>query len=109
MKNKLYFFLAIAGFCSLVVLMVSCEKDFVAPIAPGVAPVTPASFVEQFNNVGDLSAKGWLFKNNSNPIGQAGWRQGRYESASQVQAKFLAPVPYLGFPAYNASISKRFC
>jgi hypothetical protein len=85
------------------VLVAACVKDRVA-VAPPPPPAPPAtvSFVEEFNNVGDLSGKGWVFKNNSNPIGEAGWRQGRYESAALAQYKFLAPVPFLGFPAYSA-------
>ena len=103
MKNKLHYLFAATAFVGISLLFASCEKDAVAAVQP-TTPVTPsASFVEEFNNVGDLSAKGWVFRNNSNPIGQAGWRQGRYESASLVQYKFLAPVPFIGFPAYSAS------
>ena len=83
--------------------IVSCEKDYVAPVQTPEATPASASFVEQFNNVGDLSTKGWVFKNNSNPVGQAGWRQGRYESASVMQYKFLAPEPFIGFQAYNST------
>lgn len=103
MKNKLHYLVAATAFAGTTLLFASCEKDYVAPVET-VTPVTPSiSFVEEFNNVGDLSAKGWVFKNNSNPIGQAGWRQGRYEAASVVQYNFLAPVPFIGFPAYSAN------
>lgn len=95
-----------AAFVGLACLLASCEKE---PVAAAPAPAPPASmsasFVEQFNNVGELSSRGWVFRNNSRPIGQAGWRQGRYESASVMQYKFLAPEPFIGFPAYNASTS----
>ncbi len=103
MKNKLYFLSVAAAVTGVCLLFASCEKDYVAPAEKKPLPVAaPASFVEEFTNVGDLTAKGWVFKNNSNPIGQSGWRQGRYESASLLQYKFLAPVPYIGFPAYSA-------
>jgi hypothetical protein len=105
MKNKLHYLFAVIAFVGTTLLFASCEKDYVAP-TEAVTPVTPSiSFVEEFNNVGDLAAKGWIFKNNSRPIGQSGWRQGRYESASLVQYKFLAPVPFIGFPAYSANTS----
>jgi hypothetical protein len=89
-------------------LIYSCKKDM-APenrvITPVFPPAQNASFVEEFDTVANLTAKGWVFKNNSNPIGVAGWRQGRYESASTAQYKFLAPVPFVGFPAFSASAS----
>jgi hypothetical protein len=85
------------------ITIAACVKDrqpAAVPVPP--APPATASFVEEFNNVGELSGKGWVFRNNSNPVGEAGWRQGRYESSAQAQYKFLAPVPFLGFPAYSA-------
>ncbi|GAA4732984.1 choice-of-anchor J domain-containing protein [Flavisolibacter ginsenosidimutans] len=105
MNYKFSFLAAATGLASLTLLLLSCEKDYVAPATPSTPAVSSASFVEQFDNVGDLSSKGWVFKNNSNPIGQNGWRQGRYEAASVMQFKFLAPEPFIGFPAYNASKS----
>lgn len=82
----------------------SCQKDQKASSSTPDTPVTTSngSFVEEFDNAGELTGKGWVFVNNSNPIGQSGWRQGRYESAAMVQYKFLAPVSVLGFPAYSA-------
>jgi hypothetical protein len=105
MKNKLYFLSVAAAFAGVSLLFASCEKDYVAPAETSQQPAASASFVEEFANVGDLTSKGWVFKNNSNPIGQSGWRQGRYESASLLQYKFLAPVAYIGFPAYSAENS----
>lgn len=105
MKKSLKVLVA-AGIClSTSFVMTSCEKDAMAAEAEQTPVTASASFVEEFDNVGDLSSKGWSFKNNSEPIGQTGWRQGRYESAAQQQYKFLGPVPYLGFPAYSASKS----
>lgn len=106
MKYKFQFATGLAAFIGLSVMISACEKDVVATQQPTPLPVAAdASFVEEFTNVGDLSGKGWVFRNNSQPIGQAGWRQGRYEAAAQQQAKFLGPDPYLGFPAYSASTS----
>jgi len=81
----------------------ACSKDSVATPEKPVVVATPTSFVEDFNNVGSLTAKGWVIKNNSIPIGQSGWRQGRYEAATGAQYKFVLPVPFYGFPAYSAS------
>ncbi len=105
MKHTVRYVAGLAAFVGLSALMVACEKDYVAPEETQTPTATSASFVEQFNNVGDLSGKGWVFKNNSNPIGQAGWRQGRYEAATVAQYKFLAPVGVIGFQAYNSSTS----
>jgi hypothetical protein len=105
MKNKNILFLT--GLLSMIILvLVSCRKDEVTvpnPPLPGVQP--SASFVEEFDSVGNLTKKGWVFKNNSFPIGQSGWRQGRYEAATGVQYKFVAPVSVYGFPAYSANNS----
>ena len=92
-----------AGLFSIITLIVvSCSKDAVAinPPLPGVK--ASASFVEEFDTVGNLTAKGWIFKNNSFPIGASGWRQGRYEPSTGAQYKFVAPVSYYGFPAFSA-------
>lgn len=89
-----------AAIIGISAILASCEKDAVStPAQTSPLPTTTsASFVEQFNNVGELSNKGWVFKNNSAPIGANGWRQGRYEPAPS--AKF--PEPMIGFPAYNS-------
>lgn len=103
MRNKFTYLAAAGMIMSVTILLASCEKDYVATTPTPTPVANTASFVEEFDNVGNLSAKGWVFRNNSNPIGQTGWRQGRYESAAQQQYKFLGPVPYLGFPAYSAN------
>lgn len=103
MKQNKSLLLIAAGFVMLSATLVACEKDArTTTTTTPTTPTTSASFVEEFTNVGDLSGKGWVFKNNSYPLGAAGWRQGRYESAVQAQYKFLAPVDYIGFPAYSA-------
>jgi hypothetical protein len=83
--------------------IVSCTKDKLKKNTPVSPPVvnTSSSFVEEFNNVSGLPAKGWIFKNNSDPVGTNGWRQGLYEATPT--SKF--PVSVIGFPAYSASSS----
>ncbi len=101
-NNKILLFISIAFFLSMA-FIASCTKDELKknnPPSPFPPPVKNSSFVEEFDTVGNLTSKGWVFKNNSNPVGEAGWRQGRYEAASQV--KFVYVGPYLGFPAYSA-------
>lgn len=78
----------------------SCTKDKLQTAIPPPSPPPSdnSSFSEEFDSVGNLTTKGWIFKNNSQPVGSTGWRQGRYEPAA---SKF--PVPYIGFPAYSSS------
>ena len=101
-NNKILLFISLVFFL-LILFIASCTKDELKtnnPPLPNPPPVKDSSFVEEFDSVGNLTSKGWAFQNNSNPVGQAGWRQGRYEAANQV--KFLSVGPYLGFPAYSA-------
>lgn len=100
------YFIGIIAFAALVTVIISCVKDRSTSIDNSFPQATvPGSFVEEFDSVGNLTAKGWVFKNNSQPIGQTGWRQGRYESAVGMQYKFNAPIPFVGFPAYSAHIT----
>lgn len=93
---------------TLITLVVSCVKERGTGMSNPPLPVTPpASFVEEFTDVSELSSKGWMMKNMSSPVGQTGWRQGRYEAGTMAQYKFLGPVPYVGFPAYSASTSSK--
>lgn len=100
MKNKKVLLYLSLYFLFSVILIFSCTKDKLKNSAPVIPPVDSAksSFVEEFNNVSDLRAKGWIFKNNSDPAGTNGWRQGLYEAAPS--SKF--PVPVIGFQAYSA-------
>lgn len=99
-KSKLLFLVSFGIFITMGIIF-SCTKDELkkSEVPPVVANNNP-SFTEEFDTVGNLVAKGWVFKNNSTPLGQTGWRQGRYEAANQV--KFTTVGPYLGFPAYSA-------
>lgn len=90
--------LSAAVLCTgLSAVLASCEKDYAAPVATPDTPAASASFVEEFNNVSGLAAKGWIIKNNSNPAGGTAWRQGRYETSIKY------PVDFIGFPAYSAN------
>lgn len=101
MKHKKL--LSVAGLLSFITLtLFSCSKDETTNNSPLPAAAKSASFVEEFDTVGNLTSKGWVFRNNSYPIGQSGWRQGRYEASTGAQYKFIAPVPYYGFPAYSS-------
>ena len=108
MKTNKSFIYSVGSLVVITFIIASCKKE-TAPaqrnLTPVFPPVTSASFVEEFDSVSNLTSKGWVFRNNSNPIGQAGWREGRYEAATGIQYKFVAPVPFVGFPAYSASKS----
>jgi hypothetical protein len=104
---KKYYNLSAAVLSLVVVIFIalSCEKDVkqAAPVIPPTpSPVPTGSFVEEFDHVSDLSSKGWVFVNNSDPIGESGWRQGRYESINLANKKLTAGVVAVGFPAYSA-------
>jgi hypothetical protein len=102
MKNNLL--IASSAF-ALATMLLSCVKD-AKPAAEGLPQgFVAGSFTEQFDSVGNLTAKGWVLKNLSEPQGTQGWRQGRYESAQGMQYKFAGPVPFIGFPAFNATKS----
>lgn len=102
MKHNLL--IGIAVFAGVITLALSCVKDPVVKQRPAPLPTAPpVSFVEEFDSVGSLTRKGWVFKNNSEPIGTSGWRQGRYEAVSGPNYKF--PDGFIGFPAYSASKS----
>jgi len=106
---KKYYQLVVAGLLIVTVIFIalSCEKDAktITPAAqPPASPVPTGSFTEEFDNASDLTSKGWMFVNNSFPIGEAGWRQGRYEMVNVGNKKLIGSVT-VGFPAYSASNS----
>src|SRR2546423_1084031 len=108
MKKYYKLLVAFLSVATIIFVAVSCEKDFrpVTPPAPvPVSPVPTGSFSEGFDNVSDLTSKGWMFKNNSDPIGEAGWRQGRYEQINLANKKLATGVVTVGFPAYLATNS----
>ena len=83
-------------FSSVVVLVIfsmlyGCEKDYDAQKAP-----VSKSFTEDFDTVANLYNKGWVFVNNSKPLGAATWQQGVWASGK------LGPD---GFPAFSYKAS----
>lgn len=91
MKNKSVFFLLFPALAFLLVLTNGCEKDYVAP-----AQATTRSFVEEFDTVANLYAKGWVFNNNSRPQGAATWQQGVFAAGK---------TGFDGWPAYSYKAS----
>lgn len=87
---------SIAFFSSFILLLLSCEKDHKpADNTPPPLP-PPISFKEEFDTVANLSHKGWVIRNNSDPYGPFAWRQGKYELGGKLGSEVI------GFPAYSA-------
>jgi hypothetical protein len=106
MKKIYQLSLAFALISGLIVFTLSCQRDYKAEptVAPApVSPVPTGSFSESFDASGDITKKGWVFVNNSDPIGEAGWRTGRYEQINLANKKLTAGVVAVGFPAYRAT------
>ncbi|HYF31777.1 MAG TPA: choice-of-anchor J domain-containing protein [Chitinophagaceae bacterium] len=94
MNKKLLTSLSVLG--AIAVLMVACEKDFKNE-TPAPRPAAPVySFVEEFDTVANLTAKGWVISNKSYPVGPVSWRQGMYELGGKLGSDVV------GFPAYSA-------
>jgi hypothetical protein len=93
------FLLSLLTFSFVIVMIVSCEKDFKADTTPPPPPVVSKSFVEEFDTASNLSKKGWVIINKSYPLGGSAWRQGKYE----LGGKFGNEI--VGFPAYSAVYS----
>jgi hypothetical protein len=71
--KKYYYFLAVALIASLAALVTSCKKN---KSAPPTDIGTRTSFTEEFEDVSQLEAKGWVFKDLSSA--QADWGQGQF-------------------------------
>ncbi|HUC82992.1 MAG TPA: choice-of-anchor J domain-containing protein [Flavisolibacter sp.] len=91
MKNKFSLPLFAAGIVAAFALINGCQKDYVAP-----SPVQSRSFVEDFDTVANLYAKGWVFNNNSRPQGAATWQQGVYA---------VGKLGFDGWPAFSYKAS----
>jgi len=106
MKKVYQLTLALALISGLIVFTLSCQRDYKSEptVAPApVSSVPTGSFNESFDATADLTKKGWVFVNNSDPIGEAGWRTGRYEQINLANKKLTAGVVTVGFPAYRAT------
>jgi len=76
----------------------SCEKESKAPAA---APPPNSSFVEGFDVFANLAASGWVFTNNSSPLGTATWFQGT--TTFSAQSSSLSPTSYAAVNYNSAS------
>lgn len=90
------FLASISVLSVMLMLMAACEKDFKneTPVPKPVPPVI--SFVEEFDTVANLTARGWVIQNNSYPVGPISWRQGMYELGGKLGSDVV------GFPAYSS-------
>ncbi len=86
----------------LTVSFTACERDIKATDDNRPAIVSK-SFVEEFDDFNTLGARGWVFINNSEPVGSQGWRQGKYEV--RFDSKNGQVVD--GFPAYSSQKSQN--
>lgn len=94
-------FLSFSILAAAAVTVVSCEKDAKPSTTPPPPPVVSRSFVEEFDTVSNLSAKGWVIKNNTVPSGPIAWRQGKYELGGKLGNDVV------GFPAFSAVYSQN--
>lgn len=99
MNKQLY--LSLTSLTLLILLIVSCEKDFKAEEKPAPPPVVSKSYKESFDTVSNIAKKGWVIINNSEPLGPISWRQGRYELGGSLGNLVV------GFPAYSAKFSQN--
>lgn len=99
MNKQLY--LSLTSLTLLIVLIVSCEKDFKETEKPAPPPVVSKSYKESFDTVGNIAKKGWVIINNSDPVGPTAWRQGRFEYGGKLGDEVV------GFPAYSGTFSQN--
>ena len=93
------FLASILGVSGIMMLMMACEKDFKNE-TPEPRPAPPVvSFVEEFDTVANLTAKGWVIDNKSYPVGPISWRQGMYELGGKLGSDVV------GFPAYSSKFT----
>jgi hypothetical protein len=94
MKKQLLYILC---FLSLIIfLLAACEKDYKPDDTSPPALPPPISFIEEFDTVANLSGKGWVIQNNSDPYGPFAWRQGKFEMGGKLGSEVV------GFAAYSA-------
>jgi hypothetical protein len=106
MKKYTSISVAFVSIIALIVFALSCQRDYKsepAVVPPPTDPVIKGYFVEHFDTNSDLTKKGWVFKNNSDPLGEAGWRTGRYEQINLANKKLAQGIVTVGFPAYRAT------
>ncbi|HEX6181419.1 MAG TPA: choice-of-anchor J domain-containing protein [Chitinophagaceae bacterium] len=98
MRFNLKIFSSLATIAGIVLVMISCEKDYKNESAP--TPPTPpvASWTESFTDHAALGSKGWVIINNTDKPGPEAWRRGRFESTNKA---IWNPEYVIGFPAYK--------
>lgn len=90
---------SILGITGMMMMLAACEKDFKNE-TPEPRPTPPVvSFVEEFDTVANLAAKGWVIDNRSYPTGPLSWRQGMYELGGKLGSDVV------GFPAYSSKFT----
>lgn len=99
MNKQLY--LSLTGLSALLLLIISCEKDFKEEEKQAPPPVVSKSYKESFDTVANIAKKGWVILNNSEPVGPMGWRQGRYELGGKLGDEIV------GFPAYSGTYNQN--
>src|SRR5687767_12405997 len=99
MNKQLY--LSLTSLTLLILLIVSCEKDFKPEDKPAPPPVVSKSYKESFDTVGNIAKKGWVIINNSEPLGPISWRQGRYELGGKLGDEIV------GFPAFSSTFNQN--
>lgn len=88
MRTLLMLSLAVAALCAGAR---ACADDNVGPAGAGCS--------EDFHDVPRLPTRGWIFRNNSQPVGPTGWFQG---IAARFPAHAGAPSSYLSADKDNA-------
>ncbi len=94
MKKQLLYI--VIFFSAFIIVIASCEKDYKTEENIPPPPPPPISFIEEFDTVANLSRKGWIIQNNSDPYGPFAWRQGKYELGGKLGSEVI------GFPAFSA-------
>lgn len=86
--------LALALVSGAFALLNGCQKDAVTPPA-----AISKSLTEEFDTVANMYNRGWVFSNNSKPIGAGSWSQGIY--GGPFQDPKTGVIYFDGFNAYS--------
>jgi hypothetical protein len=93
-------FLSVACFATVVLQSCKDDSNLTTPL-----PIANQSFSEEFDTLAAASAKGWVIRNRSEPIGRGTWQQG------MTGNQFLASVTHTAFSSKatnNGYISADF-
>jgi len=78
------------------ITVVSCKKDTPPAAEEVVAAPASKSYSEEFDTMNEVSRRGWVLVNQSEPIGGRGWGQGKYTFGGKYGGDVI------GFPAFSA-------